>query len=245
MPKTIRVPVGFGASGSPQDVMTVQYLLNCVPAGQGGPSPELAVDGVAGPKTIAEIRGFQKTLMPFPDGRVDPGGPTLARLQRFDPYPNQPMPAISAFPTGPAGSKQGYGPGGKKAGYGPPDYSGKAGGLPGDKQGFGNAAKQQMMDSFGKNSGMGQKQGFGLPGDKQGFGNAAKQQMMDSLGKNSGIGQKQGFGWPGNKQGFGNAAKQQMMDSPGKNSGIGQKQGFGLPGKSTGAKWPGGNKTGW
>ncbi|MBE0658795.1 MAG: peptidoglycan-binding protein [Bryobacteraceae bacterium] len=174
MPKTIRIPVGFGASRSPQDVMTVQYLLNCVPAGQGGPSPELAVDGVAGPKTIAAIRGFQRTFMPFPDGRVDPGGQTLARLQRFDPYPNQPMPAAQAFPKSGAGSKQGAGHWGSKQGFGPA----------GSKQGYGPA---------------GVKQGFGPPGYKGGGVQPAG--FKDAAGP---AGIKQGFGPPGKSSGLKN-----------------------------------------
>ena len=38
--------------------VTVQYLLNCVPASQGGPSPELVVNGAVGPKTIKAIETF-------------------------------------------------------------------------------------------------------------------------------------------------------------------------------------------
>ena len=95
MPKSIQTSVGQGgANATAQDVMTVQYLPNCVPANQGGPTPELAVDGIVGPKTIAAIVGFQSRLTPAPDGRVDPGGPTITCLQKYDPYPMQPMPAV-------------------------------------------------------------------------------------------------------------------------------------------------------
>lgn len=97
MAKGIRFSVGRGGQNSlPLDVMTVQYLLNCVPSSKGGPSPELAVDGIAGPKTMAAITAFQRGHLTCPDGRVDPGGPTLALLQEFDPFPDQPMPPTAA-----------------------------------------------------------------------------------------------------------------------------------------------------
>jgi hypothetical protein len=88
--------------------MTVQYLLNCVPYNRGGPSTELAVDGIAGPITHAAISRFQLSCLGRADGRIDPGGPTLARLQEFDPYPSQPMPAS---PSWKQGYKQGKSPG--------------------------------------------------------------------------------------------------------------------------------------
>ncbi|HNY42859.1 MAG TPA: peptidoglycan-binding domain-containing protein [Bryobacteraceae bacterium] len=115
MPKSIRFSVGRGGQNVlPQDVMTVQYLLNCVPTSKGGPSPELVVDGIAGPKTMAAISDFQRGSLSSPDGRVDPGGPTLARLQQFDPYPDQPMPPAASFPKSPAGYKKESGPPGYK-----------------------------------------------------------------------------------------------------------------------------------
>lgn len=102
MPKSITGSVGRGGRNFPaSDVMTIQYLLNCVPASQGGPARELAVDGAAGPKTIAAIEGYQRKLGGFADGRVDPGGATLRALQARDPNPNQalsPNAAKSAFP---------------------------------------------------------------------------------------------------------------------------------------------------
>jgi peptidoglycan hydrolase-like protein with peptidoglycan-binding domain len=88
MPKNIKSSVGFGGTNDPSSVMTVQYLLNCVPAAHGGASPELVVDGIIGPKTIGAIRGFQNTWFGHADGRVDPGGKTLHTLQPHDPLPN-------------------------------------------------------------------------------------------------------------------------------------------------------------
>lgn len=152
MAKTITGGVGRGGRNFPPvDVMTVQYLLNCVPAGQGGPSPELAVDGAAGPKTIAAIEKFQRSLGSVCDGRVDPGGATLRALQGRDPYPQQPMPQGGAKRGGqPAGKGDpfGKGAGGNQGGYPPGkgDPFGKSGGggqggyPPGGKSGGNNPA---------------------------------------------------------------------------------------------------------
>ncbi|MEN6319998.1 MAG: hypothetical protein ABFD82_14735 [Syntrophaceae bacterium] len=74
-----------------KDVMLVQYLLNCVPEHHGGPSVELVIDGIAGPKTTEAIRRFQTVRLGFADSLVAPNGPTLRELQKFDPYPNEPF----------------------------------------------------------------------------------------------------------------------------------------------------------
>lgn len=131
MPKTITGSVGRGGKNyPPSDVMTVQYLLNCVPATQGGPAKELVVDGAAGPKTIAAIEGFQRKLGGFADGRVDPGGATLRALQVRDPNPNQSLSSDAA-----------------KGGVGAKAKSGQAGTDPFAKQGgFGSPAGK---DAFG------------------------------------------------------------------------------------------------
>lgn len=86
MARSISASVGAGGTNRKDDSMTVQDLLNQVPVDKGGPDPLLAVDGLPWQKTIAAIRQFQKVRlnMKFPDGRVDPNGPTLAELNTFD-----------------------------------------------------------------------------------------------------------------------------------------------------------------
>jgi hypothetical protein len=172
MPKAIRYSVGRGGRNAlPQDVMTVQYLLNCVPQSKGGPSPELVVDGIAGPKTMAAIACFQRGALATPDGRVDPGGPTIARLLQYDPYPGQPMPPASSFPKMPAGQKQ--------AGYkqdGPPGS--KQGGVPGWKDLPGGAYKQTGSQGYPPGS----KQG-GVPGWKDLPGGGIKQTGVKQMGQ--------------------------------------------------------------
>lgn len=85
MPKGLKRSVGAGAENRPEDVATIQYLLNCTPKQAGGPVRELVVDGVAGPLTVAAIERFDE------DGTIDPRGAALLRLRAFDPFPNQPM----------------------------------------------------------------------------------------------------------------------------------------------------------
>jgi hypothetical protein len=72
--------VGKGGRNLPADVKRVQKLLNDVPSEKGGARPQLEVDGIVGPLTLGAISNFQKTLG-FSDGRVDPGGPTITRLE--------------------------------------------------------------------------------------------------------------------------------------------------------------------
>ena len=80
MPKTITSSVGRGGRNFPPvDVMTVQYLLNCVPMQHGGANPELVVDGAVGPKTIAAIEKFQRGNVGACDGRVDASVPDSFR----------------------------------------------------------------------------------------------------------------------------------------------------------------------
>lgn len=72
----IAASVGLAGGNRPDDTRLIQDLLNRVRA----VSPPLAVDGLVGPKTIAAIRLFQNAQFGSADGRVDPHGRTLARL---------------------------------------------------------------------------------------------------------------------------------------------------------------------
>jgi hypothetical protein len=89
MPRTISASVGVNAANRQPDVITVQELLNKVPPLQGGPEVKLKIDGLCWQKTQTAIRNFQRSNMghKWPDGRVDPGGATLARLNSFDERP--------------------------------------------------------------------------------------------------------------------------------------------------------------
>lgn len=77
----IKKSVGAGGANLRPDVVTIQQLLNGVAPADGGPLPILAEDGIAGPLTNGAIRKFQQVQqLPAVDGRVDPNGPTLRRL---------------------------------------------------------------------------------------------------------------------------------------------------------------------
>ena len=183
MPKSISGSVGRGGRNFPAaDVMTVQYLLNCVPGSQGGPTPELVVDGVVGPKTIAAIEGFQRKNTGIADGRVDPGGATLRALQARDPYPGQALPQGAAKGGQPAGQK----------GYGQPLGKGSAGDPFGQKGYGGPGGKGGAGDPFGQ-------KGYGGPGGKGGAG--------DPFGQKGGAGMPQGGGGFGFPQKGGGGAK--------------------------------------
>ena len=90
MPTSItRITASVGRMGGvnrPDDVKKVQRLLNKVPPTEGGPKVPLAVDGICGQKTIGAIQTFQLHHFGWKgaDGRVDPYGPTLAKLDEYN-----------------------------------------------------------------------------------------------------------------------------------------------------------------
>lgn len=93
---SIRRSVGANGANDPQDSAAIQNALNRVSAAQGGANPPLAVDGLPWGKTIAAIRKFQARQGLVADGRVDPNGPTLRRLNAL----LASGPAVSSAPAG-------------------------------------------------------------------------------------------------------------------------------------------------
>ena len=96
MDEVISGPVFLGGGTAP-DVKKVQALLNRVPESWGGPAPKLDEDGAAGPKTSDAIKRFQLTQLGTifkPDGRVDPRGRTLRRLNHIAQSPERPGAAV-------------------------------------------------------------------------------------------------------------------------------------------------------
>ncbi len=78
---TINASVGAGGVNARKDVLVIQQLLNGVAPGEHGPLPLLKEDSIAGPLTNGAIRKFQQgQAMDVVDGRIDPAGPTLRRL---------------------------------------------------------------------------------------------------------------------------------------------------------------------
>jgi peptidoglycan hydrolase-like protein with peptidoglycan-binding domain len=74
--------VGQGGANQANDVFNIQYGLDQVPPIDGGPSPQLKIDGICGPKTIKAIRDFQMKHFGWQgaDGRIDPGKQTIKKL---------------------------------------------------------------------------------------------------------------------------------------------------------------------
>src|SRR5712691_4032712 len=86
--------VGAGGVNKPTDVTEIQQLLNKVPVAQGGAAPPFLVFGTCDSATLAAILSFQKKQVPaFADGRIDPGGPTLAKLNALAAAGPGPTPA--------------------------------------------------------------------------------------------------------------------------------------------------------
>jgi len=73
-------PVGKGGTNAHDDVLVVQVLLNL---NRPAALPRIDVDGGYGEQTGGAIAEFQARAMQqaAPDGRVDPGGKTLAALR--------------------------------------------------------------------------------------------------------------------------------------------------------------------
>lgn len=72
--------VGAGCPNRRDDVLVVQSLLNVAYARVRVPQRTIPVTGVVDPTTQAAIVQFQQTQLGGGDGRIDPGGVTLGRL---------------------------------------------------------------------------------------------------------------------------------------------------------------------
>jgi hypothetical protein len=94
----------MGGKNRPDDVLTVKQLLNGVGAAKGGPNPPLPATPVCDQKTIDAIQKFQLHHFGWSiaDGRVDPNGPTLAKLNELSGSPGtSPFPAPTQPTTPP------------------------------------------------------------------------------------------------------------------------------------------------
>jgi len=84
--RSITRSVGQFGVNLKDDVLKIQKLLNLIAPQDGGPLPAtpeglgLKEDGICGPKTIGAIKTFQLRQGTGSDGRVDPNGGTLKRM---------------------------------------------------------------------------------------------------------------------------------------------------------------------
>ena len=90
--KSLSGSVGRTARNLVEDVRLVQYLLNCVPLTSGGPTRELLVDGVCGPRTVRAIFRFRRALRGPTGARINPNQQVFRALLAHDPYPSRPLP---------------------------------------------------------------------------------------------------------------------------------------------------------
>ena len=96
---TITGSVGRGGRNLRSDVITIQKLINdnilsIVPLAR------VVEDGACGPRTIGAIEEFQRRVVKMlePDGRVDPGGSTLRRLNgEASPGPSLGLPPFQSL----------------------------------------------------------------------------------------------------------------------------------------------------
>jgi peptidoglycan hydrolase-like protein with peptidoglycan-binding domain len=72
--------VGKDGKNIKKEVKYVQALLNVWREQKR--LPLLIVDGIVGPKTTAAIEAFQRAETGVPDGRVDPKGQTIRKLEK-------------------------------------------------------------------------------------------------------------------------------------------------------------------
>jgi len=89
--------VGLNGRNMHSDVKAVQQLLNLMPGKLGGPEKPIAVDGLIGPETIRTITYFQKKNFGWGDGRVDPNGQTLSRLNGYADLAGQPNSPLASM----------------------------------------------------------------------------------------------------------------------------------------------------
>ena len=98
MNKSLSGSVGRTARNLFDDVRLVQYLLNCVPMRRGGPTRELVVDGLCGPRTVQAIFRFQRGQRDSTAARVEPSRRSFRALLAYDPYSSEPLPPCCGKP---------------------------------------------------------------------------------------------------------------------------------------------------
>jgi len=93
---SISASVGRGGVNRPEDVKTIQQLLNL----KLQPSPKLDEDGKIGTQTLLAIQSFQSNVVHLvrPDGKIDPGGKTFTALNEAA-GAAEPSPAAVAKPS--------------------------------------------------------------------------------------------------------------------------------------------------
>src|SRR5262245_50227504 len=90
-----------GGKNDKDDVVTIQILLNRVGPANFGPANPLKTDGLCGDNTQDAIDHFQEKHHLGSDGRVDPGGGILTKINALiKPGMPPPEPALTIPPAG-------------------------------------------------------------------------------------------------------------------------------------------------
>lgn len=79
----ISASVGRNGANKPNDVIVIQALLKRITEVQGGPGPMFEASGRIDPETQAAIDRFQQHHQLGSDGRIDPGGRMLAKINQL------------------------------------------------------------------------------------------------------------------------------------------------------------------
>ena len=97
-PVELSASVGLNGRNLLEDTTSIQTALNDVPEESGRANPLLVVDGVCGSKTKQAIQKFQLQQFGWKlaDGRIDPGGPSLERLNELRKKPSAAVAGDSA-----------------------------------------------------------------------------------------------------------------------------------------------------
>ena len=81
--RQISKSVGQRGFNEKPDVLKIQKLLNLISPKDGGPAIPLKEDGFIGPLTLGAIKNFQSFHQLGSDGRVDPNGPMLKKMNEI------------------------------------------------------------------------------------------------------------------------------------------------------------------
>lgn len=93
---TVSSSVGLRSANIPPDVTNIQKALNRISPAQGGPTTPLTPDGSSGQKTVEAIQNFQLHHFGWngADGKIDPNGETLARINHVLSRPQEAPPQV-------------------------------------------------------------------------------------------------------------------------------------------------------
>ena len=97
----INSSVGISAMNMSNDIFAIQYALNKVPPIDGGPSPQIKMDGKCDQQTTKAIQNFQQKHFGFTGatGKIEPNSQTHTKLReisnRYQVFPTLPLDLVA------------------------------------------------------------------------------------------------------------------------------------------------------